>query len=85
MSPVEKHSVTIRGHRTSYTLEKPFHDELLASAESEGMTMAALVASIDETRPAGANLSSALRLYVLERARRLAGVALENQDDSASD
>ncbi|TGW05365.1 aryl-sulfate sulfotransferase, partial [Mesorhizobium sp. M2D.F.Ca.ET.145.01.1.1] len=32
MSAVEKRSVTIRGHRTSYSLEKPFHDDLVAMA-----------------------------------------------------
>ncbi|WP_054308196.1 ribbon-helix-helix domain-containing protein [Mesorhizobium sp. 1M-11] len=65
MSLVEKRSVTIRGHRTSYSLEKPFYDELAAIAESRGLTLASLVAEIDEQRSREANLSSALRLYVL--------------------
>lgn len=73
MSLVEKRSVTIRGHRTSYSLEKPFSDELAAIAESRGLTIAALVAEIDERRPREANLSSALRLYVLEWVKREAG------------
>jgi predicted DNA-binding ribbon-helix-helix protein len=72
MSTVEKRSVTIRGHRTSYSLEKPFYDDLVAIAASRNMTLAALVASVDETRPTGANLSSALRLYVLDWAKRSA-------------
>ncbi|PLP60288.1 aryl-sulfate sulfotransferase [Mesorhizobium loti] len=70
MSLVEKRSVTIRGHRTSYSLEKPFADELAAIAESRGLTVAALVAEIDERRPREANLSSALRLYVLDWVKR---------------
>jgi predicted DNA-binding ribbon-helix-helix protein len=70
MSMVEKRSVTIRGHRTSYSLEKPFYDDLVAIAAARDMTLAALVASIDEARPTGANLSSALRLYVLDWAKR---------------
>ena len=70
MSLVEKRSVTIRGHRTSYSLEKPFHDDLVAIAAARKMTLAALVAEIDEARPRAANLSSALRLYVLEWAKR---------------
>lgn len=70
MSLVEKRSVTIRGHRTSYSLEKPFSDELATIAESRGLTIAALVAEIDERRPREANLSSALRLYVLEWVKR---------------
>lgn len=72
MSLVQKRSVTIRGHRTSYSLEKPFYDDLVAIAAFRNMTLAALVASIDETRPTGANLSSALRLYVLDWAKRAA-------------
>lgn len=70
MSLVEKRSVTIRGHRTSYSLEKPFHDELTAIAAHRNMPLAALIAEIDANRPRGANLSSALRLYVLDWIRR---------------
>lgn len=66
MSVVEKRSVSIRGHRTSYTLERPFHDALAAIADIRQTTVAALVAAVDEGRPDGANLSSALRLHVLE-------------------
>jgi len=70
VSPVEKRSVTIRGHRTSYSLEKPFYDDLVAIAAARKLTLAALVAEIDETRPRDANLSSALRLHVLDWAKR---------------
>lgn len=70
MAIVEKHSVTIRGHRTSYSLEKPFHDDLVAIAASRGMALAALIAEIDENRPRTANLSSALRLHVLDWAKQ---------------
>ncbi len=70
MAIVEKHSVTIRGHRTSYSLEKPFHDDLVAIAASRDMPLAALIAEIDEKRPRTANLSSALRLHVLDWAKR---------------
>ncbi|WP_378950007.1 ribbon-helix-helix domain-containing protein [Mesorhizobium sp. ANAO-SY3R2] len=70
MSLVEKRSVTIRGHRTSYSLEKPFYDDLVTIAAARGMTLAALVADVDANRPREANLSSALRLYVLDQAKR---------------
>lgn len=70
MSLVAKRSITIRGHRTSFSLEKAFLDELQAIAGLRGMTLAALVAEIDENRPRRANLSSALRLYVLEWVKR---------------
>ncbi len=70
MSLVRKHSVTIRGHRTSYSLEQPFFDDLSTIAAERNVPLAALVAEIDETRPREANLSSALRLHVLDWAKR---------------
>ncbi|MCG8270864.1 ribbon-helix-helix domain-containing protein [Aquamicrobium sp. NLF2-7] len=69
MGLVKKRSVTINGHRTSYSLEEPFYDDLVAIAAARGMTLAALVAEIDTTRPKASNLSSALRLHVLEWVR----------------
>lgn len=74
MSGIVKRSVSIRGHRTSYSLEQPFHDELARIAAERGMALAALVGEIDRTRPRGANLSSALRLHVLDRMKaRISG------------
>ncbi|MDX8439359.1 ribbon-helix-helix domain-containing protein [Mesorhizobium australafricanum] len=70
MAAVEKRSVTIRGHRTSFSLEQPFYDDLVTIAAERSLSLAALVAEIDETRTRDANLSSALRLYVLAWAKR---------------
>ena len=70
MSLVRKRSITIRGHRTSYSLEQPFYDDLAAIAAERVMTIAALVAEVDANRPRDANLSSALRIHVLEWAKR---------------
>ncbi|MBZ9763503.1 ribbon-helix-helix domain-containing protein [Mesorhizobium sp. CA14] len=70
MAAVEKRSVTIRGHRTSFSLEQPFYEDLIAIAAQRSLSLAALVAEIDETRTRDANLSSALRLYVLAWAKR---------------
>ena len=70
MSPVTKRSVAIRGHRTSFSLEQPFYDELVNIAGIRGIPAARLVAEIDETRARDTNLSSALRLYVLDWYRR---------------
>jgi len=69
VSLVRKHSVTIRGHRTSFSLEQPFLDELRAIAASRGVTLAALIAEVDGERSREANLSSALRIFVLEQAK----------------
>jgi predicted DNA-binding ribbon-helix-helix protein len=70
MSAVRKRSVTIRGHRTSYSLEEAFQRELEEIAARRSIPLAALVAEIDERRPRDANLSSALRLFVLDAVRK---------------
>ena len=69
MTMVRKYSVAIRGHRTSYSLERPFYDNLVSIAAAREIPLAALIAEVDETRPRDANLSSALRLFVLENAK----------------
>lgn len=62
-----KRSVTIAGHRTSLSLEDPFWTELKAWAQEEGVSLNALVSRLDEGRDT--NLSSCLRVAVLERLR----------------
>ena len=69
MSPVRKRSVSIRGHRTSFSLEDAFYRELERIAGERGMPLAALVAEVDAARDRATNLSSALRLFVLEQVR----------------
>jgi predicted DNA-binding ribbon-helix-helix protein len=66
VSAVRKRSVAIRGHRTSYSLEDAFHAELERIAAARRLPLAALVAEIDAARDRATNLSSALRLHVLE-------------------
>jgi predicted DNA-binding ribbon-helix-helix protein len=67
---MRKRSITIRGHQTSITLEDAFWDELSALANARKMSLSALVAEIDKARGGPGNLSSALRLYVLEALKR---------------
>lgn len=64
---VVKHSIVIAGHRTSVSLEDAFWRALKDIAASEGVSLAALVARVDAAR-GEANLSSALRVFALERA-----------------
>jgi predicted DNA-binding ribbon-helix-helix protein len=64
-----KRSVTIDKHRTSISLEAPFWDALSEIAGAEGKSLAALIGEIDKSR-GDENLSAAIRLYVLGRARR---------------
>ncbi|MDZ5698191.1 MULTISPECIES: ribbon-helix-helix domain-containing protein [Phyllobacteriaceae] len=70
MSRPQKRSVTIRGHRTSFSLEPPFYAELERLSEERGLPLAALIAEIDAARAPDTNLSSALRLFVLEQVKR---------------
>jgi predicted DNA-binding ribbon-helix-helix protein len=67
---MRKRSITIRGHQTSITLEDAFWDELSALANARKLSLSALVAEIDKARGGPGNLSSALRLHVLEALRR---------------
>ncbi|MBN8186330.1 ribbon-helix-helix domain-containing protein [Salipiger thiooxidans] len=64
-----KHSLSLRGHRTSVSLEEPFWDEFRAIARSEGKALNALAAEIDETRGLEAGLASAIRVYVLQHVK----------------
>ncbi|MGH6860137.1 MAG: ribbon-helix-helix domain-containing protein [Phyllobacterium sp.] len=66
MSVVRKRSVTIHGHRTSFSLEDGFYDGIISIAASRHLTLAGLIAEIDAGRNREANLSSALRIYVLD-------------------
>jgi predicted DNA-binding ribbon-helix-helix protein len=64
-SPVVKRSIVIAGHKTSVSLEDAFWNGLKDVAMSRRMTLSDLVGSIDTERQQG-NLSSAIRLFVLE-------------------
>jgi predicted DNA-binding ribbon-helix-helix protein len=68
-SPVIKRSIIIDGHKTSVSLEDAFWSDLKEIAHSHQATLTQLVTQIDQTREQG-NLSSAIRLYVLEHIRR---------------
>lgn len=70
MSGIVKRSLSIRGHRTSISLEDAFFDEMARLAEERSMSLAALVAEIDATRDRRTNLSSALLLFVLEHLKQ---------------
>jgi predicted DNA-binding ribbon-helix-helix protein len=70
-SPVIKRSIVIAGHKTSVSLEDAFWGGLKDIATGRGMTLSELVATIDTGRQHG-NLSSAIRLFVLDHYRGLA-------------
>ena len=67
-SPVIKRSIVIAGHKTSVSLEDAFWQGLKEIADDRSMTLSDLVSSIDTDRRHG-NLSSAIRLFVLDHYR----------------
>ncbi len=67
-SLVVKRSIVIAGHKTSVSLEDAFWSELKDIAEQKDQTLSAVVGDIDTRRHQG-NLSSAIRLFVLDNAR----------------
>lgn len=60
-----KRSITLSGHRTSVSLEAPFWDALRNIALRENTTPTKLIARIDAARQPDDNLSSAIRVYIL--------------------
>jgi predicted DNA-binding ribbon-helix-helix protein len=67
---VTKRSVMIAGHRTSVSLEDPFWAALREVADARGQSVQALIGTIDAGRGAQ-NLSSAIRVFVLEAVRAI--------------
>lgn len=67
-SAVVKRSIVIAGHKTSVSLEDGFWDGLKEIAVGRTMTLSDLVSTIDTGRSHG-NLSSAIRLFVLNHYR----------------
>lgn len=59
-----KHSLTLRGHRTSVSLEPEFWKEFRTIAERRGQTFNGLAIQIDESR-GDVGLASAIRVFIL--------------------
>lgn len=74
---VKKRSVVVGGHRTSISLEQAFWEAMQELAARDGKTINQMVSDIDSARTG--NLSSAIRVWVLERAK----AGLLTPDDAA--
>jgi predicted DNA-binding ribbon-helix-helix protein len=70
----EKRSFSIEGHRTSVSLESAFWVALKEAAAEDGQTLAGLISAIDKNR-GEAGLSSAVRVWLLERLKARAAAA----------
>ncbi len=64
-SPPVKRSLTLKGHRTSVSLEDEFWREFKRLADEQGKPINQLAAEIDETRDIDTGLASSIRVYVL--------------------
>ena len=64
-----KRSLTLRGHRTSVSLEDDFWQAFREIARAEGKALNELAAEIDEARGTEAGLASAIRVFVLKRVK----------------
>jgi predicted DNA-binding ribbon-helix-helix protein len=73
-SLIIKRSVVIAGHKTSVSLEDAFWKALKEIASGRDLTLSETVAAVDSGRPEG-NLSSAIRVFVLDHYRKLIGSA----------
>jgi predicted DNA-binding ribbon-helix-helix protein len=73
-SNIAKRSVVIGGHKTSVSLEEPFWQCVREITDACDITVSALLREIDRDRQE-ANLSSAVRVFVLEHARQRAEAA----------
>jgi len=65
-----KHSLTLRGHRTSVSLETEFWQAFRDIAAARGLGLNQLAIEIDEGRHNHIGLASAIRLFVLRHYRR---------------
>ena len=80
-SAIVKRSIVIVGHKTSVSLEDAFWLSLKQIGKIQNMTLSTLVANIDTHRQHG-NLSSAIRLFVLDHFR--ARTVLDSNDQAQS-
>jgi predicted DNA-binding ribbon-helix-helix protein len=71
-SPVVKRSIVIGGHKTSVSLEDAFWKGLKEIASNRDVTLSEMVSAIDTGRAHG-NLSSTIRLFVLDHYRTMIG------------
>lgn len=62
-----KRSLTLKGHRTSVSLEDIFWTEFRTIAAARDMPINALAAEIDASRDIDVGLASAIRVFVVEQ------------------
>jgi len=81
-SVITKRSVVVGGHKTSVSLEEPFWSALREIAGNQQITVSGLLKQIDLQRH-NSNLSSAIRVYVLQNVRSQTATAQQRHSDHA--
>jgi predicted DNA-binding ribbon-helix-helix protein len=76
-SKIVRHSVIVRGRKSSVSLEHTFWADLRKIAHVQGCALSELIAEIDRGRRGG-NLSSAIRVFVLQHLRAQANSASDS-------
>ncbi len=79
-STIVKRSVLVRGHKTSVSLEEPFWNGLKEIAASRRQPVTAVLQQVDLDRQDNSNLSSAVRLFVLDHYRDQAQAAAKPEN-----
>jgi predicted DNA-binding ribbon-helix-helix protein len=78
---IRKHSILLRRHKTSISLENQFWEALREIAAVKGTSARTLIRQIDEQRRTNCNLSSAIRLFVLDHFRARASLPLQVESE----
>ena len=81
-SKIAKRSIVIAGHKTSVSIEKQFWRALKEIARDQRMSLSTIVLNIKTGRQG--NLSSSIRLYVLDRLRAQIGGSLDDRIDAST-
>ena len=80
-SLVVKRSIVVSGHKTSVSLEDAFWSGIKEIASGRNITLSDLVTTVDSDRQEG-NLSSAIRLFVLDFYRNQLADVKDRRDDA---
>jgi len=80
-SMVVKRSIVVSGHKTSVSLEDAFWSGIKEIASGRNITLSDLVTAVDSERQQG-NLSSAIRLFVLDFYRNQLADIKDRRDDA---
>lgn len=62
---LEKHSITLMGHKTSISIESEFWEELKQIARVQNKSINEIISSIDIGKNSG-NLSSSIRVFIIQ-------------------